>query len=222
LRLDAVARYLQDVATDDATDAGMPDGWVLRRLELRIDDFPGFRDRVDLVTWCSGVAASAAERRTTLAVGGRVAVAAVGLWVFVGPDGRPARLDRELFARAGIPVERRIGTRLRHDEGPEPDGPGARSVPWPLRAADVDVLRHVNNVVSFAAIEDVLRDEGLDGTAPPWTVEVEYRAAIDPGDRPVLVWARDADGGLAGALRCEGRARSTFRCAVPGPVPART
>ena len=31
LRLDAIARYLQDVASDDAADAGLDTGWVARR-----------------------------------------------------------------------------------------------------------------------------------------------------------------------------------------------
>ena len=220
LRLDAVARYLQDVATDDAEDAGLADGWVLRRLAVRIDAFPSFRDTVDLVTWCSGIAASGAERCTTLAVDGRVIVDAVALWVFVGPDGRPTRIDRDRFAAMGIPVDRRIGTRLLHDDGPAPDDPAARSRDWPLRAADVDVLQHVNNAVAFAALEDVLRDEGMAATPPPWLVEVEYRAAVDPDDRPALVWARESDGSLAGALRCGGRVRSTFRLLVPAPLPS--
>lgn len=215
VRLDAVARYLQDIATDDAADAGMADGWVLRRLVLRIERFPEFREVVDLVTWCSGVAASAAERRTTFAVGSAVVVDAVALWVFVGPDGRPARLDRARFAAVGIPTDRRIGTRLHHDDGPTPDAPGTRRRPWPLRVADLDVLRHVNNAVSCAAIEDVLVAEGVAERPPPWTVEVEYRAPIDGTDTPSLLWAHVADGVVAGALRCDDDVRTTFRLRLP-------
>ncbi|MFA5883653.1 MAG: acyl-ACP thioesterase domain-containing protein [Acidimicrobiia bacterium] len=213
IRLDALARYLQDVATDDATDAGLADGWVLRRLALRIDEFPRFRDAVDLLTWCSGVAGSAAERCTTLHVDGRLAVDAVALWVFVGPDGRPARLDPERFAVYGTAATgRRIPTRLRHGDPP----PEASARPWPLRAMDVDVLRHVNNAVSLAAVEDILRDLGADDAPVPWTVEVEYRAAIDPGDAPDLVWARDPGGALVGGLCCGGAVRTTFRVVLPG------
>lgn len=222
VRLDAMARYLQDVATDDAAEAGLADGWVLRRVALRIDGFPAFRQPVDLVTWCSGVAASAAERCTTLAVGGRVLADAVALWVFVGPDGRPARLDRERMAVYGIPTGRRLSTRLRHDDGPLPGVPSARARPWPLRAADVDVLAHVNNAVTLAAVEDVLAEEGLAEAGPPWQVEVEYRAPIEAGDAPELVWARAADGTVVGQLRCDGVARSTFRLQVPGPSAPRT
>lgn len=219
VRLDALARYLQDVATDDAADAGLADGWVLRRVELRIDEFPRFRDDVDLVTWCSGFAASAAERRTTVHVDGRLAVDAVALWVFVGADGRPARIDRERFARYGLTTPGRISTRLRH--GDLPSSPEMRSRPWPLRAADVDVLGHVNNAVSLAAVEDLLSDAAAAGTPAPWWVEVEFHRAIEPAESPELVWARADDGGVVGALRCDGRLRTTFRLRVPGPPPPR-
>lgn len=210
MRLDAVACYLQDVASDDAADVGLDDCWVLRRMTLWVAQFPEFRDEVDLLTWCSGVAASAAERHTTVSVDGRPFIEAVALWVFVGPDGRPARLDRHLFAAAGIPTGQRISTRL-HLDVPDPDAPGARRREWPLRAADTDLLRHVNNAVSLAVVEDVLRDEGQADAALPWIVEVEYRAPIDPGERPVLTWSRESDGSLAGAVHCGGAARTTFR-----------
>ena len=78
----------------------------------------------------------------------------------------------------------------------------------------------MNNAVSLAAVEDLLRDLGADDAPPPWTVEVEYRAAIDPGDAPDLVWARDPSGALVGGLCCDGVARTTFRVALPGkPTP---
>lgn len=222
LRLDAVARYLQDVATDDAADVGLADGWVLRRVGLRVDRFPAFRDEVDLLTWCSGIAASAAERRTTLSVGGQVVVEAVALWVFVGPDGRPARLDRERFAVYGIPTDRRISTRLLHSDDPDSAAASAHQRDWPLRAADVDVLRHVNNAVSLAAVEDVLREDGRPEAPAPWEVDVEFRSPIDPDEQPVLAWSRHPDGALSGALRCRGAARSTFRIAFPDDSAGRT
>lgn len=218
LRLDAMARYLQDVATDDATDAGLADGWVLRRTALQIATFPTFRDRVELATWCSGVATSAAERRTTIGVDGVPAVEAEALWVFVGPDGRPARLDKDRFAVYGAGTERRISTRLRHPG--LPPGADLTRQAWPLRVADVDVARHVNNAVSLAAVEDLLAVAGLAETPAPWWVEVEYRRAIDPGASPELVWAGETDGVLAGGLRCGDDLRTTFRLGVAGPLPS--
>ena len=66
LRLDAVARYLQDAAIDDVaeTDWGAPEHlWVLR--SVRIDVLEPFLDdgEVDIVTWGSSFSSLAAGRR---------------------------------------------------------------------------------------------------------------------------------------------------------------
>ena len=70
LRLDAVARYLQDVASDDVADAGWAADehvWVVRRTLLDVvRPFLG-DEEVELATWCSGVGAAAAARRTSIA-----------------------------------------------------------------------------------------------------------------------------------------------------------
>src|SRR5262249_35834871 len=95
LRLDAVARYLQDVAADDVLDAGWsPDEhiWVVRRTELDVRQ-PFVDDtRVELVTWCAGTAAAAAARRTTVRGdrGGRIE--AEMIWIHLGRDLQPLRL----------------------------------------------------------------------------------------------------------------------------------
>src|SRR6202790_123913 len=83
LRLDALARYLQDIAGDDVDDAGLGGAWVLRRVALACGALPAFRDEVTLTTFCSGTGSRWAERRTTLHAGGEVRVEAVALWVFV-------------------------------------------------------------------------------------------------------------------------------------------
>jgi acyl-ACP thioesterase len=73
-----------------------------------------------------------------------------------------------------------VSGRLRHGRPP----PTADTRPWPLRRADLDVLDHVNNAVSWAAVEDALAVHGsgrrLIGA------EIEYRAPIDLGEEPVL------------------------------------
>jgi acyl-ACP thioesterase len=219
IRLDALARYLQDVATDDATDARLADGWVLRRIGLRVDEFPQFRDEVELATWCSGTARSAAERRTRLRVGGRTLVEAIALWVFVGRDGRPVRLDPAFFEPYGAAArDRRVSTRLRLGE----PGPRATADPWRLRSTDFDVLRHVNNAISLAALEDAIAAAGWtewDAATPLGTVEVEYRAALDPGDAPDLVVELDGRGDTAQLdawLASAGSVRTSMRVRLRG------
>jgi acyl-ACP thioesterase len=46
VRLDAIARWLQDAALADVVDSGLDGGgvWVLRRLRLCVERFPRFGD----------------------------------------------------------------------------------------------------------------------------------------------------------------------------------
>jgi acyl-ACP thioesterase len=188
LRLDALARYLQDVASDDVDEAGIERPWVLRRSVLRFGDLPRFRDDIELATFCSGTGGRLAERRTVVSVGSEVAIDVAAIWVYVDEEGRPARLEDWFFDVYGSAAKRRsVRGRLQHAApGPDVD---ARS--WPLRRADVDVLAHVNNAIAWAAVEDVLGTE-LDGRRLVGA-EVEYRAAIDVGDAVTLAVARGPD-----------------------------
>ena len=105
IRLDALARFLQDVAIDDAQETGwgMPEHlWFLRR--IRIDVLEPFLDvrEVELVTWCSGLAAIAAGRRWSLR-GDRGGSAEVdSVWIHLDPDQRPARIvGFDVYGEAG-------------------------------------------------------------------------------------------------------------------------
>ncbi|HEV7888128.1 MAG TPA: acyl-ACP thioesterase domain-containing protein [Acidimicrobiales bacterium] len=185
LRLDALARYLQDVANDDSVDAGRPptEPWVVRKVSVdaggggnvdrRGGGWPRLHDWVELTTWCSGVGPRWAERTTTLS-GPHGVVTAVALWVYV--DARtllPARLPEqfhEVWAEAA--GGRKVRGRLEHED---PPGGGVEWRPWPLRAVDHDVLDHMNNAVYWEPVEEVF------GTRPPDRAEIEYRVPVTPG-----------------------------------------
>jgi acyl-ACP thioesterase len=210
LRLDAVARYLQDVAGDDVDETGWgaPEHlWVLRR--VRVDVLrPFLEDRgVELATWCSGLAPVAAGRRTSLVGdrGGRVEVDSA--WVHLGPDARPARLDDTFGVYAGAAGGRRVSTRL---ELPDPPT-GAPRLPWPLRATDVDLLGHVNNAAYWQAVEHVLARTGPD-PALPLRAALDYRSPVDLGDDVELV-ADGSEASLAVGLAVGGVFRAVGRVA---------
>ena len=187
LRLDAVARFLQDAAIDDVQETGwgMPEHlWFLRR--IRIDVLEPFVDDrgVELVTWCSGLAAIAAGRRWSLNGdrGGRAEVDSV--WIHLDPEQRPARIEG--FGIYGEATGgRRASTKLELPDPPD-DAPAS---PWPLRATDVDVHGHVNNAVHWHAVEHVLPSLGVD-PGRPLVAELDYREPIDLGDEIELVAAR--------------------------------
>ena len=68
LRLDAAARYLQDLSDDDTRDAGLAQmTWVVRRTVIDVWQFPTYLEPLDMVTWCSGIGSRWAERRVDMA-----------------------------------------------------------------------------------------------------------------------------------------------------------
>jgi acyl-ACP thioesterase len=181
LRLEALARYLQDIATDDADDAELSERrgvWVLRSSDLEIVTTPVYHESVELATFCSGIGPRWAERRTRLVGdrGGLVDVAA--LWVFVDREqGRPLALDDDFHERYGESAGgRRVRGRLLHGAPPA----DARWRPWPLRTSDFDVLDHVNNARSLEAVEDELVDRLRGGRLR--RARIEYRGTIERGD----------------------------------------
>ena len=106
LRLDAVARYLQDVAADDVLDAGWTP--VLDVVQPFLED-----TLVELTTRCAGTAASAALRCTSVTGdrGGRID--AEMTWIHLGPDLQPQRLGERFLAVYGESAAgRRASTRL--------------------------------------------------------------------------------------------------------------
>jgi acyl-ACP thioesterase len=188
LRLDTVARFLQDVAIEDVSETGWgtPDHlWFVRRIRIEVRE-PFLSDRaVELVTWCSSLAAIAAGRRWSVTgdAGGRVEVDSV--WIHLGPDQRPARIESfGIYAEAtgGRSVSTRLELPL-----PAPDSP---RTPWPLRATDVDLHGHVNNAVYWQAVEDVLRSSPID-VRRPLAAELDYRDPIDLSDPVELAVVAD-------------------------------
>ena len=179
VRLDALARFLQDVAIEDVQETGwgIPEHlWFIR--SIRLDVVVPFRDdrEIELVTWSSGLAAIAAGRRWSLRgdAGGVAEVDSV--WIHLGPDERPARIDGfDIYAEST--GGRSVSTKL---ELPDPPGDAA-SAPWPLRATDIDRHGHLNNAAYWQAVEDRLLRRGPD-PAGPLCAYLDYRQPIDLDD----------------------------------------
>jgi len=100
MRLDGLARWLQDVAYADVEDAGLAEKsvWVVRRTRMDVRRFPRFGEEFELATFCSGMGRMWAERRTTVRRAGseQSDVEAVALWVHLDPQTQvPTRLTTE-------------------------------------------------------------------------------------------------------------------------------
>ncbi len=182
LRLDAVARYLQDVASDDWEDAGFgssDSAWVVRRTELEVVVPFAEDERVELETWCSGVAGSAAARRYSLTGDRPGPIEAESIWIHLDLTLRPKRLDARFLEIYGAAAEgRRTPTRFTL---PAPDE--LIGSPWHFRTTDVDRLGHVNNAAYWIPLEQTW----LGRLAGPLKATLEYRKPIDLGEPVELV-----------------------------------
>lgn len=201
LRLDALARFVQDVSNDDTVDAGLEDdmAWVVRRTVVEVHAEATLREELALTTFCGGIGGRWAERRVSVRGEHGAHVETATLWVHLdAATGRPLRLPaqfHELYDEAA--GGRTVRARLRHDEPPssEVGGPEPAATPWPLRFVDFDVLGHVNNAVSWAAVEE--SRVGRPHLRAPVRAEVEYRAPVERGHEVVRLVLDHADGGLS-------------------------
>ncbi len=212
LRLDATARYLQDVANDDTRDGGHDPfaPWVVRRTAITIVEPVVLGELVSVTTFSGGLGPRWGERRTSIvgADGGRVEAAS--LWVFVDAvSGRPAKLTEAFHATYDEAAGgRSVSARLRHRAPPA----GISGRPWPLRSTDMDGLGHVNNAAAWAAVEDELSRRGIIAVH----AEIEYPNAIAPDDEVELMADQDADGVLSlwltagGTVRVSAQVTSVF------------
>ena len=205
LRLDAAARFLQDLSADDTADAALPDAeaWVVRKTVIEVAAFPRYLEPLRLATWCSGTGSHWAERRISIAGERGGAIEAATTWVHIDVDsGRPSRIPAGFHERYGeAHGGRKVKARLDHPDAPdeELDGFG-----WPLRFSDFDVLGHVNNAACWQIVEEALAQHR--DLRAPLVAEVQHRTAIERGqsvdvvtsmsDRQLSMWVR-ADGSVA-------------------------
>jgi acyl-ACP thioesterase len=174
LRLDAVARYLQDVASDDWRDAGFESQahiWVVRKTWIEIASPFAGDEHVELATWCSGIAGTSASRRYSLTGdrGGRIEAESV--WIHLDRSLRPLRLPTAFVELYGASASGNgVATRFTL-----PPPPVAGGDAWPLRATDIDRLGHVNNAVYWIPVEERFGPSVR-------RAELEYRKPVDLTD----------------------------------------
>jgi acyl-ACP thioesterase len=200
MRLDSIARWMQDIAYADVDDAGVAGHafWILRRTRIRVIRFPEINEPHLVRTFCSGVGRLVAERRTVIASmddPDRADVETASMWVHLDPvSHRPSRITQEEFdklANNGY-GERPVSHRLTHPR-PEP-GSGVKLLDWRFRRVDTDVADHVNNTVYWEPLEEELlataptASGGAPAAPTPVDAELEFRDGAQPG---VAHWMAD-------------------------------
>lgn len=189
LRLDACARYLQDVAAFDAIDAniGHFGNWVLRHNEVHIAQFPIYGQKITSTTYLTGSGRAWIERTSKLidTNSARELVGARALWVLTGAETKsPITIPKELFEKYGpLATHHKVSVR----DGRRPELPPTTSIlDWKTRFSDQDILRHLNNAVYLEPVEEILHLHKIElPSRSRATLDATYRESTtidDPSD----------------------------------------
>ena len=195
LRLDATARYLQDIANDDAVDGGYSDihGWVVRRTEMWVHKFPVYMDDIKLRTWCGGYGSHWAERRTRIVSATGALIETAALWVHVDLQTlRSTPLPSDFLPIVDLASGgRKISAKLTIGKHLPPLNEDSAIVrPWSVRFTDMDAVGHMNNAAYWIAVEEYLSRHG--SRRAPLHATVEHHLAIDP-DQLVRIFEDEID-----------------------------
>ena len=186
LRLDSLARYLQDVSNDDTRDAKWSDGdwWVVRRTVIDVYRFPTYLEEIDLTTWCGGLGSRWAERRTQItALDGEVLADAAALWVHVDSETlQPSRVPDDVVSTLSASSGgREVGARLLLKSKLFGESGASSEHSWPLRFSDFDVVKHMNNAAYWEMVEEHLAQHSE--VREPLRAIVEHVVQVEHGQQ---------------------------------------
>lgn len=191
-RLDAIARYLQDVATDDWADTGIvsDDTWVVRRTALRVAPGgrrPTYLEDIVLTTWCAGAGAAWAERRTDISVQGQVLMQGTAMWVPINRLGVPVRLQPEFFSVYAEASQVKTSSRVPSMSV----GDNAVLRNWFLRAADIDIVNHLNNAAAWQAVTEFAPQAEEVVVVHHQQIELDEAVTVEYDDHHILMKVND-------------------------------
>jgi acyl-ACP thioesterase len=206
LRLDATARYLQNIASDDAADAELDGawGWVVRRSMIDVRQPAVLDEAVAVTTYCTGLGRSWAERTTILAGSLGADIATVSVWVQVATDtGRPAALTQQFIDAYGPACDgRKVSARLALAAPTDLAG----GIPWAVRRVDLDPFDHVNNAANWAFVEESVngmmtrRGRAEMEFVGPVTYGTSVQSVVERADGATSMWLLN-EGSVLSAAR---------------------
>ncbi len=187
VRVDALARYLQDIGYDDTDDIGVGDGglWVARSITMTFPSaqcWPVRNEIIQLETYCGGVGRAFAQRNVEIETSAGEKIHTTTLWVSVNEAGKPIGVPQWLLD--AYPDAKKVTSSRTLSVALPTDGVLAEH-PWHLRASDFDINDHANNTVAFDALYEVAHVI----TAPlPLQVVIEYHQPIETADLTKLIY----------------------------------
>ncbi len=186
--IQSLCNYLQESAGNHAHDLGVSVAqllrngltWVLSRLRVEMDTYPGWQDDITVETWPSGVTGLLANREFLVSAGnGRPIARASSAWLVVDIERKkPVRVP---------PVIHDL--RIPERDLPLGPPPPAREAPesyeeehlFKVRYSDLDMNQHVNNVRYVEwAVESVPSEVMTAGRIV--SLDIQYRHETLYGD----------------------------------------
>jgi acyl-ACP thioesterase len=195
IRLDGVARYIQQVGAEHLVDAEAADihpHWIVQRTVIDVIEPLGWPNDITFQRWCSGISTRWCSMRVRLdgAQGGRVETE--GFWINMNKDtATPSLISDGFFNRLASTTDNH---RLKWRPWLDASMAGDLITPFALRSTDIDHFRHVNNTIYWHGVHEVLAQVPVVATAPYRTV-VEYRKPIQPREQ-VTIHSEHRDGEL--------------------------
>lgn len=193
LRLDGVARYIQEVGAEHLADAGLAEvhpHWIVLRTVIDVIKPIELPSDITFRRWCAALSTRWCSMRVQLegSDGGRIETE--GFWLCVNKDTlTPSRLLDECIVRFGTTTDNH---RLRWRPWlTEPVQDGV-DTPFPLRRTDIDPFEHVTNTIYWNGIHEVL-GQVPDLEKAPYRAVLEYRSPIKFGEPVIIRSDRDAN-----------------------------
>jgi acyl-ACP thioesterase len=198
ITIQALSNYFQEAASNHATDLGVGmwqllekgQSWMLGRFFIEISRFPQWHDPVTIDTWPAGNERMFAMRLFRMRAGERVIGFGSSAWLLIDLERR--RPLRPEFVRGydvagpAIALAKKLPDKI---ELP-PEFPDERS--FTVRASDLDMNRHVNNVSYIDwALEALPPDMRTAGRLQ--RLQIDYLAECYESERVLSRCAPDRD-----------------------------
>lgn len=197
--LPSLWKYLQETAWNHANRIGIgyldlarnDHFWVLSRLAIDMDEYPGWGDKIQVKTWLLGNSRLFAFRNfSILKEDGRIIGGAKSAWVVLNLKSRkPQRI--EPFLKDLNPLPDQHGAETRLDKLPAAGDPGSEAF-FTVHYSDLDMHQHVNNARYIEWVLDSYPFE-MNQTHHISTFEINYLAESSCGDELSIRSERQRD-----------------------------
>lgn len=212
LRLDGVARYIQEAGMENLVDAGEAEQhphWIVNRTVIDVKEPVEFPGAVTLSRWCSALSTRWCTMRVDLVGSAGGLIETEGFWIAINKDTlTPMRVSDSLVEKFASTTDEH---RLKWQKWLEDPAPPYEVRPFALRRTDIDVFQHVTNTAYWHAVHEVMALHP-EVCVPPYRAVVEYRRPIRYGEEVELVTERSGDQvkmalTVGGAVRAAGLLR---------------